>query len=252
MCDLSDGFKLCTCDDELADPDWTLMRLNPSKPQQHWRGMVKTPWFDEDDWAQIHTALIRLNDGSAFDWDYSPLPGDVLILRGIGRHALRFRFDGQWEQDTSNPLEGWRSQMETSATGRTSLAADETAAVLDHLAEDPLDAGRRQVAIDWLREHGHAPLAGWLHMEDLHYHGHDVPGFRAVARKVSRRLRARLTRAPLDGCFRSNCPDEWAALEATSDELQRSCWQCRKVVTFFDLIPSQRCRRAIAPSISSS
>lgn len=53
-----------------------------------------------------------LNARDCFDFEYTPLEGDVLTLSqpGGGR-PLRFRYTDAWALDYSTSLTGWRSQM---------------------------------------------------------------------------------------------------------------------------------------------
>jgi hypothetical protein len=118
MCQLDDDFRLCSCDGErLTNPDWTLERLNPDLPPLHLRGRVMMHRFDRTDRALQATVLAGLARG-CFDFDYTPLSGDVLSLSLSGRR-LRFRHDGgEWSIDESTHLASWRAQMVTLNSGK--------------------------------------------------------------------------------------------------------------------------------------
>lgn len=112
MCDLADGFKLCTCDDEtLTDPDWVLeRRFRHLKPQTR-RGRVLMPRYTQKEKQQRKRIIDELNAGNCFDFDYTPAEHDVLTLKASGR-IHRFRIEnGRWTLDKSNALTGWRAQM---------------------------------------------------------------------------------------------------------------------------------------------
>ena len=112
MCDLKDGFKLCTCDDgPVAEPDWFLRRRDTSRPELHRRGRAMVPRFTAAE-QELQTRIIAaLDDGSCFDFPYTPVEHDVLSLR-VAERQFRFRFSqGTWQIDRSTSLTGWRSQM---------------------------------------------------------------------------------------------------------------------------------------------
>lgn len=108
MCDLRDGFRLCTCAPDEA-PGWWLERRDPSRPLRHRRGRAMRPRYG-DSAAQI---CAQLNARPCFDFDFEPQLDDVLILRQPeGQQRLRFRFGrAGWALDESTSLTGWRAQM---------------------------------------------------------------------------------------------------------------------------------------------
>lgn len=108
MCSLADGFRLCTCAPDEA-PDWWLQRHDPSRQRLHRRGRAVRPRYG-DDAAEI---CAQLNARPCFDFDYTPQPGDVLILaQPDDQPQLRFRYGGgAWSLDESTRLTGWREQM---------------------------------------------------------------------------------------------------------------------------------------------
>ena len=122
MCDLAEGLKLCTCEGEtLDDPDWVLERRDDSIPPDHRRGRALIPRYTDAEQSCLALVIAKLDDGSCFDFDYTPRDGDVLILRHETKR-YRFRFAGQaWELDDSTSLTGWRAQMVREKTGRRAL-----------------------------------------------------------------------------------------------------------------------------------
>ncbi|MCB9679625.1 MAG: TIGR02996 domain-containing protein [Alphaproteobacteria bacterium] len=257
MCDVTEGFKLCTCDpDTLVEADWALQRHDRGRPVHTRRGRAARASWTERDHLQIDAVLAALDAGTAFDFDYTAEVGDVLVLRDVGSTVLRFRRGTErWHHDTSNSFAAWRSQMVTTRTGRLDLSldrpdADEEERLLAAIAATPDDEGCRRVAEDWLRENGRETLADWLRMERETHAGTRVPGFRAVAEKLGARLRARLARAPLRGCRRSGCPGDWSALEPGPDERFRTCATCTARVRFHDGVPRYEAEpHALAPSV---
>ena len=121
MCDLSDGFRLCTCDGESeAEPDWVLERLDASKRPMARRGRVVMPRYSKHERSQRTRIIEALNEGTCFDFDYAPTVNDVLTLKASGR-VFRFRFrKGRWTFDRSNHLTAWRTQMVRLDQGKVS------------------------------------------------------------------------------------------------------------------------------------
>jgi hypothetical protein len=118
MCQLTDDFLLCSCDEEnLTDPDWILEHLDDSLELRQRRGRVASQRFNDAERTLQQTVLDGLTRG-CFDFDYTPSANDVLRLRHNERW-LRFRYvSGAWSLDDSNSLTGWRSQMVPSQHGK--------------------------------------------------------------------------------------------------------------------------------------
>ena len=80
MCDIIDGFKLCTCKDKVdkSKPHWILERL--IKKENIIRDDVLigilSPYYIDN----IETILNELNNGNPFDFEYSPKENDMLKL----------------------------------------------------------------------------------------------------------------------------------------------------------------------------
>lgn len=259
MCDLSDGFKLCTCDGEaLADPDWVLSRWDRDRPVELKQGsMAGPPVWSEGDRSRIDAALEALDAGTCFDFDYTPEEGDVIVLRAMEGRTLRFRFMDGWSLDESTPFTPWRDQMVETQHGRLALSADidqpENVPVLQAVMDHPADSDQREVAIDWLHEHGHADLAAWLRMEARAHDGANVEGFREAAERVGRRVRARFARGAIQKCGERGCPGSWQDLPAGSDELTRECGTCGLRVPFVDHSENYAANgvHVLAPSLGS-
>ena len=124
MCDLSKGFKLCTCAGETLEReelDWTLQRKNEQLPLQHRRGKAAMPRFSNEEKALKKEILNFLNHGNCFDFDYNAQEDDFLRLR-IHKKNNRwaaFRFvKGVWTNDLSTSLSSWRSQLTNFEKGK--------------------------------------------------------------------------------------------------------------------------------------
>jgi len=123
MCDVSEGFRLCTC--EPGEPfDWVLQRRDRSLPLQGRRGRVIRSKVPDDVLTTSAALLEGLNrEGGAFDFEYTPEAGDILVVTLAG-HTHRFAWRkpflraGRWGWDESNGLTGWRSQMVDQTVGR--------------------------------------------------------------------------------------------------------------------------------------
>ena len=76
------------------------------------------PRYTDAEQSCLDLVVAKLDEGSCFDFDYTPRDGDVLILRHESKR-YRFRFTGRkWTIDKSTVLTGWRSQMVKDKTGR--------------------------------------------------------------------------------------------------------------------------------------
>jgi len=116
MCDITDGFKLCTCTDqeqqELGDLCWVLQRRKASiVPKCDVVGSIVFPEYSKQEEDMITLVLQNLNQRNCFDFRYRPLESDVLTII-IQEDAYRFRFlDKCWHFDESTGFEAWREQM---------------------------------------------------------------------------------------------------------------------------------------------
>lgn len=117
MCNLDQGFILCSCQGEDLQPEqigWTLERHHPDRPIKLLMGMAPMVRF----WGkepQIRLFILQmLNQSNCFDFDYMPQENDFLEIRsqpgGRTWYAYRFR-SGAWQLDDSTPFDGWRTQL---------------------------------------------------------------------------------------------------------------------------------------------
>lgn len=125
MCDLTKGFKLCTCAGEILKPediDWSLQRKDESLPILHVKGKASIPEFTNKEEELKQNIIELLNKENCFDFDYQVQEGDFLKIRidkGNNRWAA-FRFlKGEWRNDTSTSLDSWRRQMVHFEKGKT-------------------------------------------------------------------------------------------------------------------------------------
>ena len=111
MCNIEDGFRLCTCSPNDPDINWILERQDLLKEPSFRRGTAIGPDFTEKEDRQNQLVCLALNDGTCFDFDYVRQEGDVLKLK-IKQRWFRYRVvNGLWRVDESTSLAGWRAQM---------------------------------------------------------------------------------------------------------------------------------------------
>lgn len=122
MCDLSKGFKLCSCDgDKLSTKEigWILRRKNENKEVQHIKGKPFIPIMSLDE-KQLKTAVVQaLNEQNCFDFEYQPQEDDFLKIK-TKRENIWFAFrykKGRWQEDDSTKFNSWRQQLEQYKTG---------------------------------------------------------------------------------------------------------------------------------------
>lgn len=77
MCDIKEGFKLCTCDEvDEKSTHWKLLRQGEKRSF-----VIGEPRIDHyEELLDYHQINTELNQRNCFDFDYMPLPGDRLIL----------------------------------------------------------------------------------------------------------------------------------------------------------------------------
>ena len=111
MCNINDGFRLCTCAKDNPDISWVLERQDHNKSPCYLRGRAMSPHFSAKEILQNQYVCTALNDGKCFDFPYVRQEGDVLKLK-IQDRWFRYRVvHNQWTVDTSTDLAGWRAQM---------------------------------------------------------------------------------------------------------------------------------------------
>ena len=98
MCNIIDGFKLCTCNDKVdkSKPHWILERL--IKKEDTIRDDVLigilSPYYANN----IKTILSELNNGNPFDFEYKPEDNDMLELNfDEDTFSLIYKKD-KWEE----------------------------------------------------------------------------------------------------------------------------------------------------------
>ena len=85
MCDIKDGFKLCTCkgkeQKDLGDLSWILEKRNNSIiPKCDIVGSVIMPTYSTEEKDTITLILQNLNQRNCFDFRYRPKESDVITL----------------------------------------------------------------------------------------------------------------------------------------------------------------------------
>ena len=119
MCDLNDGFKLCSCEDvetlKKEEICWELKRINPEKTLYHKRGRAAVPHFSSKDNEVIEKIVKELNYRNCFDFDFEAQENDYLRLKvNIDNKEKWFAFrfmDKEWNLDKSTSLASWKTQL---------------------------------------------------------------------------------------------------------------------------------------------
>lgn len=119
MCNIKDGFKLCTCSSSAAI-GWELKRANPHLPLKHRRGKTVMTRYNASEQALQTLILDNLNQGNCFDFDYTPQDNDYLRIKGQAANSdapkwYRYRYQSkkqQWQIDTTSSLAAWKTQLE--------------------------------------------------------------------------------------------------------------------------------------------
>lgn len=120
MCDLTENFKLCSCDaNKLKNSEigWYLDRINPSLPLEHRKGKAAMPRFNKNEKDCLSQILESLTTRNCFDFEYTPALNDRLCVKVSGKwYPFRFSARG-WESDKSTSLSAWRTQLERKIEG---------------------------------------------------------------------------------------------------------------------------------------
>lgn len=117
MCDLSQGFKLCSCDGDQLSPDeigWVLKRRDRNKKIIKIMGKPFIYQMNLNE-RQIKTNTAQeLNARNCFDFEYIPQEDDFLQIKGGDNNFwMAFRYQkGHWQEDTSTKFNTWRQQLE--------------------------------------------------------------------------------------------------------------------------------------------
>ncbi|WMX13849.1 MULTISPECIES: hypothetical protein [unclassified Aureispira] len=117
MCNLNQGFKLCSCDSDQLTPDeigWILERKNAVKQASSLRGKPFIYKMNQSEQALKSEVVQQLNQRNCFDFDYQPQEDDFLRIRGNKKSFwMAFRYQqGRWEEDESTKFNRWRQQLE--------------------------------------------------------------------------------------------------------------------------------------------
>ncbi|MCP4437711.1 MAG: hypothetical protein GY810_02100 [Aureispira sp.] len=122
MCDLTKGFKLCSCDGEQLkqeDIGWVLQRLDASKEIAYRIGSVAIHHLDEKEETLRNNIEEQLNTQNCFDFNFQPKQDDRLQIKYSAHQWFAYRYkEGQWQIDTSTSFDGWRSQLEPFKDGK--------------------------------------------------------------------------------------------------------------------------------------
>jgi hypothetical protein len=129
MCNIKDGFKLCTCATTATPPSsigWELRRTNPHLPLQHRKGKTAMIRYNTSEQALQTLILDNLNQSNCFDFDYTPQDNDYLRIKGQTTQSdtakwFRYRYNGKkqaWQIDTTSSLAAWKTQLEALEQGK--------------------------------------------------------------------------------------------------------------------------------------
>ncbi|OJJ17901.1 hypothetical protein BKI52_29010 [marine bacterium AO1-C] len=125
MCNIQDGFKLCTCDEKLATSDigWVLKRTNADLPLHHRKGRAVMPRYNQQEKDLQALILENLNQYNCFDFDYTPHENDYVRIRAKASNRTEsqwfaYRFQrNRWVVDQSDSLAAWKTQLEAYKNG---------------------------------------------------------------------------------------------------------------------------------------
>lgn len=117
MCDLSQGFKLCSCDGDtlaLKEVGWILKRRDKDKKISRIMGKPFIYQMNLSEKELKSTTSQQLNERNCFDFEYAPQEDDFLRIKGGDNNFwMAFRYQkGLWLEDTSTKFSGWRQQLE--------------------------------------------------------------------------------------------------------------------------------------------
>ena len=95
MCSKSDGFKLCTCSDDIDEdkPHWILERL---KTKKNGSKFMVIGTFDVNYLENLEYVLEQLNNHNPFDFDYKPINRDLLTLKFEDGEFNLFYYNKRW------------------------------------------------------------------------------------------------------------------------------------------------------------
>jgi len=95
MCSPNDGFKLCSCSDDVDEnkPHWVLERLKINKKDVR---LMIIGMFPIDYDVNIDYVLDQLNNHNPFDFDYTPKNRDLLTLNFERNTFHLFYYNKRW------------------------------------------------------------------------------------------------------------------------------------------------------------
>ena len=116
MCNVNDGFKLCTCNNiEMDDAGWVLERNNPSLPEIHTCGSAIEMILDTDEVKVKHWILQELNKRNCFDFNLKPKARDLLSICINQERSIwvYYRYKNKsWQEDDGYPFADWKQKLE--------------------------------------------------------------------------------------------------------------------------------------------
>ncbi|MCP4442685.1 MAG: hypothetical protein GY810_27585 [Aureispira sp.] len=122
MCDLTKGFKLCSCDEEQLkreDIGWRLQRVDPNREMVYRKGRASIHTFNLEQETLRNKIVQDLNYQNCFDFDFEPQQDDRLQIKFAEHQWFAYRYqNGQWQKDDSTSLDGWRSLLDNHKNGK--------------------------------------------------------------------------------------------------------------------------------------
>lgn len=109
MCNIKEGFKLCTCAKELSrkEADWLLYKIKPLNERSLTIGLVSFNFHNKEEQAQQVLIKEELNNRNCFDFEYHPNEKDILVIKDKDKEGkFIFEFDqGEWYSKPAESLE---------------------------------------------------------------------------------------------------------------------------------------------------
>ena len=95
MCSPNDGFKLCSCSNDIDEnePHWVLERLKINKKDVR---LMIIGMFPINYDVNIDYVLDQLNNHNPFDFDYTPRNKDILTLYFENESFHLFYYNKRW------------------------------------------------------------------------------------------------------------------------------------------------------------
>lgn len=121
MCDFSQGFILCKCNDpktivhnkksrkakklQFVEYGWDLFKYKGPN-EDHEIGQYKFPVSSLGEKLKAAFVVEQLNSRNCFDFDYEPSEGDNLMMRIVNQpDRMEFIFEsGKWKEDHYSPF----------------------------------------------------------------------------------------------------------------------------------------------------